>query len=114
MKIYFNPNCSKCRHAVAQLDENGTEYEVVRYLEDPISPAEVSDLIDMLADPLEDLVRKDQHFRDLGLVASDYLTKEAVVSLLSTHPKLMQRPIIVRDGVAAIARTPEKVEELAS
>ena len=113
MKVYFNPNCSKCRNAVAQLDEKGSDYELVRYLESDLSPKEIADLIDMLEDPLTDLVRKDQNFRDLGLNASDYETKEAVVALLSKHPKLMQRPVIVKDGKASIARTPEKVDELA-
>ena len=67
----------------------------------------------MLQDPLPDLVRKDQNFRKLDLQSADYQTKEAVVALLTEHPELMQRPIIVKDGSASIARTPEKVEELA-
>lgn len=113
MKIYFNPSCSKCRNAVSQLDEKGQDYELVRYLETELSTSELSDVIDMLQDPLEDLVRKDQNFRDLGLNAKDYDSKEAVIELLREHPKLMQRPIIVKNGQASIARTPEKVDELA-
>lgn len=113
MKIYFNPSCSKCRNAVSQLDEKGQDYELVQYLETELSTSELSDIIDMLQDPLEDLVRKDQNFRDLGLNAKDYVSKEAVIELLREHPKLMQRPIIVKNGEASIARTPEKVDELA-
>lgn len=113
MKIYFNPSCSKCRNAVSQLDDKGQDYELVQYLETELSTSELSDIIDMLQDPLEDLVRKDQNFRDLGLNAKDYVSKEAVIELLREHPKLMQRPIIVKNGEASIARTPEKVDELA-
>ncbi len=113
MKIYFNPSCSKCRNAVSQLDEKGQDYELVQYLETELSTSELSEIIDMLQDPLTDLVRKDQNFRDLGLNARDYVSKEAVIELLSEHPKLMQRPIIVKNSKASIARTPEKVDELA-
>ena len=113
MKIYFNPSCSKCRNAVSQLDEKGQDYELVQYLETELSTSELSEIIDALQDPLQDLVRKDQNFRDLGLNARDYVSKEAVIELLSEHPKLMQRPIIVKNGKASIARTPEKVDELA-
>ena len=113
MKIYFNPSCSKCRNAVSQLDDKGQDYELVLYLETELSASELRDIIDMLQDPLEDLVRKDQNFRDLGLNAKDYVSKEAVVELLREHPKLMQRPIIVKNGQASIARTPDKVDELA-
>lgn len=113
MKMYFNPNCSKCRNAVSQLDERGEDYELVHYLETGLSTSELSDIIDMLEDPLKDLVRKDQNFRDLGLDANDYVTKDSVIELLQKYPKLMQRPIIVKNGKASIARTPEKVDELA-
>lgn len=113
MKVYFNQNCSKCRNAVAQLDEKGRDYDLVRYLDEPLSRAELREIIDMLQDPLEELVRKDQNFRDLGLNAQDYQTKDTVLALLAEHPKLMQRPIIVQDGQAYIARTPEKVDALA-
>lgn len=113
MKIYFNPSCSKCRTAVSQLDEKGADYVLIQYLESDLSTSELSDIIDMLEDPIKDLVRKDQNFRELGLNANDYVSKAAVIELLQKHPKLMQRPIIVKNGKASIARTPEKVDELA-
>ncbi len=58
------------------------------------------------------LVRKDKHFKDLGLNAADYTTIDAVVKLLAEHPRLMQRPIAVRGGRAVVGRPSEKVEEL--
>lgn len=112
MKIYFNPACSKCRNVVSQLDEKGKEYELVHYLESKLTAPELSEVIDILQDPLEDLVRKDQNFRELGLNAKNYVTRDAIIELLQEHPKLMQRPIIVKDGKATIARTTEKVDEL--
>ena len=110
MKVYYNPNCSKCRNAVAQLDENKVSYDLVRYLDEQLTTSELSDIVDILQDPLEDLVRKDRNFDALGLNAADYKSKDAVISLLAEHPELMQRPIIVKNGQATIARSPEKVD----
>ncbi len=61
---------------------------------------------------LSDMVRKDGNFTDLGLVAEDYETAEAVIDLLLRHPDLMQRPIAVKDGKAVIARPADRVLEL--
>jgi arsenate reductase len=55
------------------------------------------------------LVRKDRQFADLGLQASDYVTRDAVVDLLLQHPVLMQRPIVIRGNQAVLARPAEKV-----
>jgi len=66
----------------------------------------------MLAVPVEELVRKDKRFDELKLNAADYTTKEKVVDLLLKHPELMQRPIVIREGRAVIARPAEKLAAL--
>lgn len=112
VKVYFNPNCSKCRNAVAQLDDYKKDYELIRYLDSPLSAKELGEIVDMLRGPLSELVRKDKNFSALGLKAADYQTKDSVVTLLLEHPELMQRPILVKDGKATIARTIESVAEV--
>jgi arsenate reductase (glutaredoxin) len=57
-------------------------------------------------------VRKDKRFKELGLSAADYTTRESVVALLLEHPELMQRPIVTRGKRAVIARPPEKLDVL--
>ncbi len=59
-----------------------------------------------------ELVRKDKHFKELGLNADDYVTKEAVVAVLLEHPKLMQRPVIIRGTQAVLARPSSEIEAL--
>ena len=66
----------------------------------------------MIDDPPAELVRKDKNFKDLGLNASDYTTEDDVVALLLEHPRLMQRPVVVRGDRAVIARPSDKVEAL--
>ena len=63
----------------------------------------------MLEDPVRDLVRKDSLFAKLGLDEADYRTPEAVVALLLERPRLMQRPVVVKDGHAIIGRPKSRV-----
>jgi len=58
------------------------------------------------------MVRKDGHFKDLGLNAGDYTTEDEVVALLLEHPKLMQRPIALVGDKAVIGRPAERVFEV--
>ncbi|MDG2072140.1 MAG: ArsC/Spx/MgsR family protein [Pseudomonadales bacterium] len=57
-------------------------------------------------------MRKDKRFKDLGLNAGDYTSKQQVVDILLEHPALMERPVIINGEKAVIARPSEKVEEL--
>jgi arsenate reductase len=68
--------------------------------------------LDLLPNEPADLVRKDKNFKQLGLKAEDYVTREAVVDLLLQHPVLMQRPVIIRGERAVIARPSDMVNEL--
>jgi arsenate reductase (glutaredoxin) len=112
VRIYHNPVCSHSRGALQILEEGTAEVEVVLYLETPPSKAELERFLDLLEDPPADLVRKDKRFAELGLVESDYETREQVVAVLLKHPELMQRPIIVKDDRAVLARPSEKVMSL--
>ena len=66
----------------------------------------------MLPNEPVELVRVDGHFKELGLNIGDYQSADAVIDLLLEHPKLMQRPVVVRGDRAVIARPSELVEEL--
>ncbi len=66
----------------------------------------------MLDTPVSDLVRKDKRFEELKLAPGDYVTRDAVIDLLLKHPELMQRPIVIHEGRALIARPAEKLVAL--
>ncbi|HEX9467399.1 MAG TPA: ArsC/Spx/MgsR family protein [Acidimicrobiia bacterium] len=112
MTVYFNPNCSKARGAVAILRDRGIELDVVEYLEAPPMKAELERIVDAIPDAPSALVRIDKRFAELGLSAADYVTKEQVVTLLLEHPELMERPVVFRGERALICRPSEKVLEL--
>lgn len=110
--IYHNPACSKSRGALEILRERGVALDVVEYLKTPLAEEDLRRLVGMIDEPPAEMVRKDGNFRELGLRAADYSTEDAVVDLLLEHPKLMQRPVVVRGERGLIARPSEKVNEL--
>ncbi len=85
---------------------------MIEYLKNPLSRGDFEHFLDLLPDEPAELVRKDKKFKELGLNADDYVTREAVVEVLLRHPELMQRPVIIKDQKAVIARPSEKVLEL--
>lgn len=108
--VFHNPNCSTSRSAIEKTETADVEVEVVRYLKEPLDRDALLLLIDKLEDPTADLVRKDGFFTDQGLVADDYVTPEAVADLLVEHPRLMQRPVLVKGNRAIIGRPKDRVD----
>lgn len=111
--LFHNPSCSKSRGAKQILDDAGVDYEMVEYLKQPPTKAELERIVDLIDDEPAALVRsKDPKFKELGLKAADYTTGAQVVALLTEHPNLMERPVVVVGDRAVIGRPPERVQEL--
>ena len=94
------------------LRERDVEFDVIQYLENPLTREDLEHFLDLLPDAPGELVRKDKNFKALELDEGDYTTRDAVVKLLLEHPKLMQRPVVVLGDKAVIARPSDKVLEL--
>ncbi|MDR7087438.1 arsenate reductase [Aeromicrobium panaciterrae] len=107
--ILHNTACSTSRHALDEASVSGIEPEIVQYLKKPLTRDELLDLIEKLEDPAADLVRKDGFFKGLELNPDDYTTPSAVADLLVEHPRLMQRPVLVRGDRAIIGRPKDRV-----
>lgn len=105
--IYHNPRCSTSRKAV----EAVPDATVVQYLKEPLDAPALRKLLGGLEDPATDLVRRDARFEALGLTDADVATADQVVDVLSEHPELMQRPVLVRGDRAIIGRPPGRVAE---
>ena len=95
---------------MAVAEANGVDAEIVQYLKTPPDRATLESIVAALEDPVEDLVRHDATFTKLGLDAGDYTTPDAVIDLLVEHPKLMQRPVLVKGDRAIIGRPKDRVE----
>jgi arsenate reductase len=110
--LYHNPGCSKSRGALEILQEHGANFEIIEYLEKPLDRAALESLLDGLLDAPADLVRKDKHFKELGLAPDAYTSRESVIALLIEHPELMQRPVVSDGRRARIARPSDAVRDL--
>ena len=93
--IFHNARCSTSRHAMDAAAQAGTETEVVEYLKTPPSREQLLGLIEKLQ----------------GLSAEDYTTPEQVADLLVEHPRLMQRPVLVRGDRAIIGRPKDRAAQ---
>jgi arsenate reductase len=109
LTVFHHSGCSTSRHAVDEISGAGIDADVVHYLRTPLDRAAVLRLIAQLEDPAADLVRKDGFFKGLGLDPADYTTPEAIADLLVEHPRLMQRPVLVRGDRAIIGRPKDRV-----
>jgi arsenate reductase (glutaredoxin) len=116
MEIWINPACSKCRAAVSLLDGVGAQYTVRRYLDDPPTVAELTDVLARLGLDPWDITRTGEDIAgELGLSSwpRDDATRPRWLDALAGHPKLIQRPIITADdGHAVIGRTDEAVRSV--
>lgn len=107
-QIYHNPRCSKSRNTLALLQEHGVEPEVVLYLETPPDAAGLRDLLAKLGKTPAELLRKGEaEYRELGLGAGS--SDEELLAAMAGHPKLIERPIVVRGERAVLGRPPENV-----
>lgn len=107
--LFHNPNCSTSRYALDEVKAAGLDAEVVQYLKAPLGEAELRDLLGRLEDPATDLVRRDAYFKEQGLADDDVATEDQVVRVLVEHPRLMQRPVLVRGDKAIIGRPKDRV-----
>lgn len=107
--IYHNPRCGKSRQTLALLRERGIEPEIIEYLKTPPSKAELKRLLKMLAiEPRDLLRRKEDVYKAAGL-DDPTLGREALIAAMVEHPILIERPIVVANGKAALGRPPEQV-----
>jgi arsenate reductase len=109
VRIYHNSRCSKSRGMLELLQARGIEPDVVNYLDTPPGAEELKTLLRLLGMAPRQLLRTGEaEYRELGL-ADPAVDDEAIVQAMATHPKLIERPIVVAGGKAAIGRPPAAV-----
>lgn len=112
LRIYHNPRCSKSREALELLRERALNPEIVEYLKMPPDAAELGGILDLLGLEPRDLMRhKEPEYKALGL-DDPALSRDQLIQAMVANPKLIERPIVIADGKAAIGRPPEKILEV--
>lgn len=111
MKILHNPRCRKSREGLGILEGSGLKFEVVDYLNNPLSAKEIKDLLKKLDMEPIDLVRKTEAIWKENYRGKD-LSPEQVIEAMAQHPKLIERPVVIAGNKAVIGRPPENIREL--
>jgi len=110
--LYHNPRCSKSRATLALLEENNISPEIIFCLENAPDVDQLKMLLDKLNLGVRDILRKPEpEYEALGLDDAS-LADEVVLDILSNHPVLLQRPIVISGDEAIIGRPPENVLRL--
>lgn len=110
--IYHNPRCSKSRQTLALLQEQGIEPVVIEYLQQPPGQGELIRILEMLGIPPRKLMRTNEAVYKEKNLDNPALTAEQLVAAMVENPILIERPLVLANGRAALGRPPENVLEI--
>ena len=109
--IYHNPRCTKSRQGLEVLEKSGEKFEVVKYLENIPTKDELRKVLGSLNIPVENLVRKNEAIWK-EIYRGKNLSEEDILDAMIQYPKLIERPIVIKDNKAVIGRPTEKIYDL--
>lgn len=110
--IYHNPRCSKSRQTLALLQEKGIEPEIRLYLEDAPTADELEEVVLKLGIEARELLRTGEKLYKSLELADPALSEQAIITVMTAHPELIERPIVFNDEEGRIGRPPEAVLEI--
>lgn len=110
--IYHNPRCSKSRETLKLLEEQGIQPDIVKYLETPPDHDTLAGILDMLGLEPRDLMRKKEKEYKENDLGNPELSHDQLIDAMVANPKLIERPIVIKDGKAALGRPPETVLDI--
>lgn len=112
VRIYYNPKCSKCRLSMQLLNDNDISPDVVEYLNQPPTIAELREILDLLALTPRELMRQHEApYKELNL-GDDSLSQDELIQAMVDNPVLIERPIVIKGNKATIGRPPEKILDI--
>lgn len=112
LTIWHNPRCSKSRMALELLKEKGYNPEIVHYLETPPSYAVLEGVLHMLGKEPREIMRTGESVYKNNGLENPSLSRESLIQAMVDHPILIERPIVISKGKAALGRPPENVFEI--
>ena len=110
--IYHNPRCSKSRQTLELLQSRGIEPEIIEYLKTPPSKSRLKEILKLLDLEPRDLMRKNEDDYKKAKLDNPKLGKDDLIAAMVKYPILIERPIVLANGKAALGRPPEKVLEI--
>ena len=111
IKIYHNPRCTKSLQGIEVLENSGEQFQIVKYLENIPTKNELRKVLGYLNIPAENLVRKNEAIWKENYRGKN-LSEEDILDAMIQYPKLIERPIVIKDNKAVIGRPTEKIYDL--
>ncbi len=110
--IWHNPRCRKSREGLKYLQDKGIEPVIFDYMKNGINPEELAEIIRKSGQSLSEFIRtNEKEYRELGLKGKE-LTPEEFARIAAEHPKLLQRPIVIKGDKVVVARPPERIDDI--
>jgi len=110
--IYFNPKCSKCRLSLELLEQEGQQTEIIEYLNTPPDAATLEAILVMLGlEPRELMRKREQEYTEAGL-DNPALSRADLINAMIKYPRLIERPVVIKNGKAVLGRPPEKILDI--
>jgi arsenate reductase len=111
MTIFHNPRCSKSREALKILEQNSVDTKVIKYLEEHPSKAELKNIFTMLGmTSVREMMRtKEDAYKELDLKNEN--DEDKLLEAMAEHPKLIERPVIIKGDKAIIGRPTSVIAE---
>lgn len=110
--IYHNPKCSKSRKALEIIKSKNIEPIIILYLVNKLSKNEIKNLLSKLGLSIRDILRTGEDEYKNNNLKNENLSDDKLIDFLIRFPKLLQRPIIVKNNKAVIGRPPENILNL--
>lgn len=109
--IYHNPRCRKSRAGLEYLKTKNLDFEIREYLKNPLSKSELKEIMTKLNLKPHDIIRTQEEVYRKNFKKRDFTDGEWL-EIITENPKLLQRPVVVKDYKAVLAQPPEKIDEL--
>ena len=110
--IWHNPRCSKSRQTLALIEGRGIRPQVVEYLKQPPSREDIARVVTLLAiAPIELMRRGETVYKELEIGVRP-LGDDELIAAMAANPILIERPVVIANGKAALGRPPENVLQI--
>ena len=111
LKIYHNSRCRKSRAGLAYLQEKTGDFEIREYLKEPFTENELKDALNKMGKKPFEIVRKQEEIYRKEFKGKE-ISDDRWIKILIENPKLIERPIVVKDKKAVLAQPPENIDKL--
>ena len=111
IQIYHNPRCGKSREALQYLKDKGIEPKIILYLQNSPTFDELKELIRKLKINPTELIRKKEKIF-IENYSTSLLSDDEWIKVMTEHPILIERPIIISGNKAVIGRPKERIDEV--